>query len=95
MRLPRVGLVAVEDPFRGIRGRRPILDAAISIAFHEHLRGEDEVVERAALIEVTYSPRARRVETHPCHIPDGEAEHTGEKCPKTEEVDEGASRRGG
>ncbi len=32
--------------------------------------------------KVTYKPRARRVEVHPCKIPDGEPGHTGEKCPK-------------
>lgn len=32
--------------------------------------------------KVTYKPRARRVEVHPCRIPDGEPGHTGEKCPK-------------
>jgi len=39
--------------------------------------------------KVTYSPRARRVETHPCHIPEGEPGYTGEKCPKVEEADGG------
>jgi vancomycin resistance protein YoaR len=32
--------------------------------------------------KVTYKPRARRVEVHPCKIPEGEPGHTGEKCPK-------------
>ncbi|HEY3668048.1 MAG TPA: hypothetical protein VGL19_18725, partial [Polyangiaceae bacterium] len=32
--------------------------------------------------KVTYKPRARRVEVHPCRIPDGEPGHTGERCPK-------------
>ncbi|HEX3773347.1 MAG TPA: hypothetical protein VHV51_02725, partial [Polyangiaceae bacterium] len=32
--------------------------------------------------KVTYKPRARRVEVHPCKIPAGEPGHTGEKCPK-------------
>jgi vancomycin resistance protein YoaR len=39
--------------------------------------------------KVTYSPRARRVETHPCHIPEGAPGHTGEKCPKVEHPDGG------
>lgn len=41
--------------------------------------------------KVTYSPRARRVETHPCHIPEGDPGYTGEKCPKVEGADGGAS----
>ena len=32
--------------------------------------------------KVTYKPRARRVEVHPCKIPAGEPGHSGEKCPK-------------
>ena len=32
--------------------------------------------------KVTYKPRARRVEVHPCRIPAGEPGHTGERCPK-------------
>jgi vancomycin resistance protein YoaR len=31
--------------------------------------------------KVTYKPRARRVEVHPCRIPAGEPGHTGERCP--------------
>jgi vancomycin resistance protein YoaR len=34
--------------------------------------------------KVTYKPRARRVEVHPCKIPEGEPGHTGERCPKPE-----------
>jgi len=34
--------------------------------------------------KVTYRPRARRVEVHPCRIPDGEPGHTGERCPVPE-----------
>jgi vancomycin resistance protein YoaR len=34
--------------------------------------------------KVTYKPRARRVEVHPCRIPEGEPGHTGERCPKPE-----------
>ena len=37
--------------------------------------------------KVTYKPRARRVEVHPCRIPAGEAGHTGERCPKPEKAD--------
>ncbi len=32
--------------------------------------------------KVTYKPRARRVEVHPCRIPAGEPGHTGERCPE-------------
>jgi vancomycin resistance protein YoaR len=39
--------------------------------------------------KVTYNPRARRVETHPCRIPEGDPGYTGEKCPKVEGVDGG------
>ena len=35
--------------------------------------------------KVTYKPRVRRVEVHPCKIPEGEPGHTGEKCPEPEE----------
>jgi vancomycin resistance protein YoaR len=35
--------------------------------------------------KVTYKPRVRRVEVHPCRIPAGEPGHTGEKCPVVEE----------
>ena len=31
--------------------------------------------------KVTYKPRARRVEVHPCRIPAGEPGHTSEPCP--------------
>ena len=34
--------------------------------------------------KVTYKPRARRVEVHPCRIPEGEPGHTGERCPVPE-----------
>ncbi len=30
--------------------------------------------------KVTYKPRARRVEVHPCRIPEGMPGHTGERC---------------
>jgi vancomycin resistance protein YoaR len=32
--------------------------------------------------EVTYKPRTRRVEVHPCRIPPDEEGHTGEPCPE-------------
>jgi hypothetical protein len=38
--------------------------------------------------KVTYKPRVRRVEVHPCRIPEGEPGHTGEKCPKPEEEED-------
>jgi vancomycin resistance protein YoaR len=42
--------------------------------------------------KVTYKPRARRVEVHPCRIPAGEPGHTGERCPVPEKDDsEGSS----
>lgn len=34
--------------------------------------------------KVTYKPRPRRVEVHPCKIPRGEPDYTGEKCPEPE-----------
>jgi vancomycin resistance protein YoaR len=37
--------------------------------------------------KVTYKPRARRVEVHPCRIPQGEPGHTGERCPVPEKDD--------
>jgi vancomycin resistance protein YoaR len=42
--------------------------------------------------KVTYSPRARRVETHPCRIPEGDPAYTGEKCPKVEGPDGGVTK---
>jgi len=47
--------------------------------------------------KVTYKPRARRVEVHPCRIPAGEPGHTGERCPvpeKTEAEDSAAADAG-
>jgi len=41
--------------------------------------------------KVTYKPRARRVEVHPCRIPAGEPGHTGERCPVPEKTDEADS----
>ncbi|HEX7672159.1 MAG TPA: VanW family protein, partial [Polyangiaceae bacterium] len=41
--------------------------------------------------KVVYSPRVRRVQTHPCKIPDGDPAYTGEKCPR-EEPDGGVAR---
>ncbi len=34
--------------------------------------------------KVIYKPRVRRVEVHPCRIPEGEPGHTGQKCPVPE-----------
>ncbi len=45
--------------------------------------------------KVTYKPRARRVEVHPCRIPEGVPGHTGERCPVPEKDDaSGASDAG-
>ena len=41
--------------------------------------------------KVTYRPRARRVEVHPCRIPAGEPGHTGERCPVPEKDDSNGS----
>jgi vancomycin resistance protein YoaR len=38
--------------------------------------------------KVTYKPRPRRIEIHPCRIPKGEKGHTGETCPEPEDVEE-------
>ena len=40
--------------------------------------------------KVTYKPRPRRVEVHPCKIPKGEPGATGEKCPEPELTEEPA-----
>ncbi len=37
--------------------------------------------------KVTYRPKARRVEVHPCRVPEGEKGYTGERCPLSEESD--------
>jgi hypothetical protein len=39
---------------------------------------------------VTYKPKPRRVEVHPCKIPKGEPGATGEKCPEPELTEEPA-----
>jgi vancomycin resistance protein YoaR len=36
---------------------------------------------------VTYKPRPKRVEVHPCRIPKGEKGYTGERCPEPEDVE--------
>jgi vancomycin resistance protein YoaR len=36
---------------------------------------------------VKYTGKPRLIEVHPCEIPKGEKGHTGEKCPKKEEVE--------
>jgi vancomycin resistance protein YoaR len=38
--------------------------------------------------KVTYKPKARRVEVHPCRIPDGEPGATGERCPEPVDAEE-------
>jgi vancomycin resistance protein YoaR len=40
--------------------------------------------------KVTYKPKARRVEVHPCKIPKGEPGATGERCPEPELTEEPA-----
>jgi vancomycin resistance protein YoaR len=35
---------------------------------------------------VTYKPRPKRIEVHPCRIPKGEKGYTGERCPEPEDV---------
>lgn len=37
---------------------------------------------------VTYKPKARRIEVHPCRVPRGEKGYTGERCPEPEDVEE-------
>jgi hypothetical protein len=34
--------------------------------------------------KVTYKPKPRRIEVHPCKIPKGEPGATGERCPEPE-----------
>lgn len=41
--------------------------------------------------KVTYKPRVRRVQVHPCRIPKGQDGYTGDPCPKPESEEEGAS----
>jgi vancomycin resistance protein YoaR len=36
--------------------------------------------------KVTYKPKARRVEVHPCRVPEGEKGYTGERCPEPVET---------
>ncbi len=40
--------------------------------------------------KVTYKPKVRRVEVHPCRIPDGEPGATGEPCPEPEDAEQPA-----
>jgi vancomycin resistance protein YoaR len=40
--------------------------------------------------KVVYKPRARRVEVHPCKIPEGEPGYTGGECPEPDRPDAGA-----
>lgn len=37
--------------------------------------------------KVTYKPRPRRVEMHPCRIPQGEKGYTGERCPEPKDAE--------
>ncbi len=37
--------------------------------------------------KVTYKPRPRRVEVHPCRIPKGEKGYTGERCPEPKDAE--------
>lgn len=41
--------------------------------------------------KVTYKPKARRVEVHPCRIPKGEPGATGEPCPEPVDAEEPAA----
>lgn len=41
--------------------------------------------------KVTYKPKVRRVEVHPCRIPDGEPGATGEACPEPVDAEEPAT----
>jgi len=45
--------------------------------------------------KVTYNPRVRRVEVHPCRIPEGEKGYTGEDCPVPEDDSEDAPSEDG
>jgi hypothetical protein len=36
--------------------------------------------------KVTYRPKPRKVEVHPCRIPKGEKGYTGERCPEPEDA---------
>ncbi len=40
--------------------------------------------------KVTYKPRPKKVQVHPCKVPKGHEGYTGEPCPKEEEEDAGA-----
>ena len=37
--------------------------------------------------KVTYKPKARRIEVHPCRIPKGEKGYTGERCPEPKDAE--------
>lgn len=37
---------------------------------------------------VTYRPRPRRIEVHPCRVPEGEKGYTGQHCPEPEGVED-------
>jgi vancomycin resistance protein YoaR len=38
--------------------------------------------------KVTYKPKARRIEVHPCRVPEGEKGYTGERCPEPKDSGE-------
>lgn len=44
--------------------------------------------------KVTYKPKVRRVEVHPCRVPEGEKGYTGERCPEPEDSGEDAEEKG-
>ncbi|MGC4093945.1 MAG: VanW family protein [Polyangiaceae bacterium] len=45
--------------------------------------------------KVTYKPKARRIEVHPCRVPEGEKGYTGEKCPAPEDSGEASEEASG
>jgi vancomycin resistance protein YoaR len=44
--------------------------------------------------KVTYRPKPRRVEVHPCRIPDGEPGATGERCPEPPDAEQPSEEAG-
>lgn len=42
--------------------------------------------------KVTYKPKVRRIEVHPCRVPEGEKGYTGERCPLPEDSEASASQ---
>lgn len=51
---------------------------------------EPDGTEKKESRKVVYKARARRLIVHPCRIPEGFENHTGEKCPEPEVADAGA-----